>query len=68
MNGPPSNLHKLSVKDYHESFQNQRRLSSASAGAAPIGQLISENNEKIWQISALGSKKWWSRQNKGTFI
>ena len=31
-----SNLHKLSVKDYHESFQSHGRLSSASAGKVII--------------------------------
>ena len=24
--------------------------------------------QKIWQISALESKKWWNQQNKGTFL
>ena len=39
------------------------------------GQLISEcpfdfpkKHRKIWQISALESKKWWNQQNKGSFI
>ena len=27
-----------------------------------------ENCEKIWQISAIESKKWWNQQGKGTFL
>ena len=44
----------------------------------PKGQLISEcplgvidfpkTQQKIWQISALESKKWGNQQNKGTFL
>ena len=44
-----SNLHKLSVKDYHESFQSHGRLSSASAGKV-IGFLAYKINKVFFKF------------------
>ncbi len=44
-----TNLHKLSVKDYHESFQQQRRLSSTSI--APDEAERSSSYDSLYNLS-----------------
>ena len=65
---PRSNDLRSHISSVHEGIEAVIKGQLISKCNFWCHRLYQNTNEKIWQISALESKKWWNQQDKGTFL